>query len=146
MTKIKNCFHYFLASTKNKDDPIPLPEISAATIKRIVAFCEKFEGTPEYVIPNGYISDPSPWLEALGDCEGDILVQLLKAANFLDIPRLIDAGLLKVKSFMDGQNIESIRGILNLSADLSPEEEQEIADKYVWNIIDTRDDNDSSMG
>uniref|UniRef100_A0AC34FCJ4 SKP1 component dimerisation domain-containing protein n=1 Tax=Panagrolaimus sp. ES5 TaxID=591445 RepID=A0AC34FCJ4_9BILA len=124
----------------NKNEPIPLPTISSFTIKRIKTFCEKFEGSPTYSIPHGHVSDPTPWLEALGDSEGDGLVDLLQAANFLDIPRLIDAGLLKIKSFIDGQSIENIRGILNLPADLTPEEEQEIADKHVWNVIDPRED------
>lgn len=52
--------------------------------------------------------------EFLKKFDGDNLVVLLNSANYLNIPRLCDAGLLKIRNFCIGKTAEELRRMFRL--------------------------------
>ena len=70
--------------------------------------------------------------EFMEKVSNDKIVPLLNAANYMHIPRLIDAGLLHIRSWVIGRTAEEIRHILDLPDDYTAEEKQEMANKFTF--------------
>ena len=54
------------------------------------------------------------------------LYDLIAAANYLDIPALVELGCAKVGSIMQNKSISELRQLFNITNDFTPEEEKAI--------------------
>nr|GEX74627.1 SKP1-like protein 1B [Tanacetum cinerariifolium] len=64
----------------------------------------------------------------------DIIQDILLAANFLNIKKLIDLMCQSIADRIKGKTPEEIREILNVKNDLSPEEEEEARKENAWDF------------
>lgn len=55
-----------------------------------------------------------------------------QAANYLDIPGIVDITTQKIASMADGKTVEQLREIYGLENDFTPEEEEEIKQRFAW--------------
>ena len=73
----------------------------------------------------------------INNCDVETILQLMNAANFLQINSLLDLTSAKIASMIKGKNSEEIRRILNMEDD--DENEIECAEEEK---VDSDDDND----
>lgn len=80
-----------------------------------------------------YIANVTPWdqrfLEAL---ELSSLIELTKAANYLNIPGLLDLCCRTIAQQMSGLRVDELRRKFNLTNDFSPEEEARMVAEFSW--------------
>jgi len=60
------------------------------------------------------------------------IFQVILAANYLDIPDLIDAACLKIAHLIKGKTPQQIRDMFNIANDFTPEEEEEVKRQNAW--------------
>ena len=63
---------------------------------------------------------------------------LIAAANYLDVPSLVELGCAKVGSLMLNKNIQELRQMFNIQNDYTPEEERAIIEGKadIWGMND----------
>ena len=66
------------------------------------------------------------------------IYDLIAAANYLDVPSLVELGCAKVGSLMQNKNIQELRQMFNIQNDYTPEEESAIIEGKadIWGIND----------
>uniref|UniRef100_A0A914ZAB7 SKP1 component POZ domain-containing protein n=2 Tax=Panagrolaimus superbus TaxID=310955 RepID=A0A914ZAB7_9BILA len=114
--------------TDSETKTIPLT-ISSILLKPIIDYCNLYQdASEEYVM-----KDPPPMSltekdsEFMKDISNDILEDLTNAANYLNIPRLIDACLLHLRDQMRLNKIKNNQKTINFTY----EEQQKLYEKYV---------------
>jgi len=65
------------------------------------------------------------------NCEHDMLIQLILAANYLDIPPLLHLGCAQIACMIKDEEPEAIRRMFNLATP-TPEEEDEVRKQHPW--------------
>uniref|UniRef100_A0A914ZBA2 SKP1 component POZ domain-containing protein n=1 Tax=Panagrolaimus superbus TaxID=310955 RepID=A0A914ZBA2_9BILA len=107
---------------------IPLT-ISSVLLKPIIDYCTLYQDVDEaYVVKNPppiFLTEKDS--EFMKDISNDILEDLTNAANYLNIPRLIDACLLHLRDQMRLSKIKNKQTTTNLTY----EEQQSLYEKYV---------------
>ena len=61
-----------------------------------------------------------------------MLLQLILAANYLDIKPLLDLTCAKIASMMKDKTTEEMRQIFNIVNDFTPEEEAKVREENKW--------------
>lgn len=64
--------------------------------------------------------------------DNDTLYHLTLAANYLDIPSLLDLTSARIASFIKDKSLEQIRENLGIVSDFTPEEEAQIREENKW--------------
>ena len=62
----------------------------------------------------------------------DDLIDLIVAANFLDIEGLVHLGCAKIATFIKGQTVEEIREVFGIENDFTPQEEAQLREENRW--------------
>uniref|UniRef100_A0A8C0DBR4 S-phase kinase-associated protein 1 n=1 Tax=Balaenoptera musculus TaxID=9771 RepID=A0A8C0DBR4_BALMU len=103
------------------DDPVPLPNVNAAILKKVIQWCthHKVDPPPEY--------DENKEKEAQG-----ALFELILAANYLDIKGLLDVTCKTVANMIKGKTPEEIRRTFNIKNDFTEEEEAQVRKENQW--------------
>lgn len=119
-------------------DAIPLGNVSAEVLGKIVEFCEHNSATPMGTIPKPITS--SEMSEMVGEWEArfvndmpqELLFEVIKGANYMDIPDLLDLTCAKVASMIRGKTPEEIRIMFDIENDFTPEEEARVREENKW--------------
>ena len=80
-----------------------------------------------------------PWFANFIDMKSlEEVYDLIAAANFLDVPSLLELGCAKVGSMMINKNIQEMRQMFNIANDYTPEEETAIIEGKadIWGASD----------
>ncbi|CAL4967823.1 unnamed protein product [Urochloa decumbens] len=105
-------------------DVIPLPNVTAAILSRVLEYVN--EHYSEYGI------DENAFDKDFVKVDNDTLYDLILAANYLNMEKLLDLGCMAVAEQMRGKTPEQMRSHFNIVNDLSPEEEEEIRAEIPW--------------
>ncbi|CAE6502611.1 unnamed protein product [Rhizoctonia solani] len=122
-------------------DPIPLPNVNLATLKKVVEYClhTKEETTLEEFDP--LYDDPpskrkaSEWESKFMQVDEKMLFDIILAANFLDIKPLLELGTKTVSESIKGKTPEEIRKMFNVVNDFTPEEETPEEIRKMFNVV-----------
>lgn len=118
-----------IADYDNSD--IPLPEVKQDILNKVIQYLTYYKDKVPKEIPK-----PLP-TATLGDCldQWDLdfinsfqlndVFDLINAANYMDIPSLLDLACCKIASVMKGKTAEEIRAMFSIECDLSEEEIKE---------------------
>ncbi|CAI4226247.1 unnamed protein product [Auanema sp. JU1783] len=60
------------------------------------------------------------------------LFQLMNAANYMEIPSLVESGSCFISERISGLDLDQIRSYMNLRSDFNDEEENSLKQKYDW--------------
>ena len=117
---------YVLEDTNPVDAFIPVPAVDARTLSKVLEYCKK------HLIDLNTDFDYSEWDKDFVDVEVRMLYDLIMAADYLNIPPLIDLICDKIASLFKGQTPEKIREIFNIENDFSKEEDEDFKKKSGW--------------
>ncbi|KAF7849926.1 hypothetical protein BT93_L0110 [Corymbia citriodora subsp. variegata] len=118
---LKNMIDDNCAST-----PIPLPNVNGKILAKVVEFCNKHTeaGVDAETL--------RAWNTEFVNVEAATLFDYIPAANFLDIPTLLELCCQTVADMIKGKTPEEIKKIFNIKNDFTPEEEEEIRGEKQW--------------
>ena len=112
------------------DDPVPLPNVTAATLGKIIQYCTYHKDNPpspeDDEIKEKGTDDISSWVLEFPNVDQSTLFELIMAANYLDISDLLDVSCKQVANAIKGKTAEEIRKTFNIKNDFTPAEEQQV--------------------
>jgi len=123
------------------ENAIPLPNVSASVLKKVLEWCEHHKKDPE---PSAAATDDladdsrkktteiSDWDQKFISVDQEMLFEIILAANYLDIKPLLDVGCKTVANMIKGKQPEEIRKMFNITNDFTPEEEAQIRKENEW--------------
>ncbi|KAJ3209664.1 hypothetical protein HDU83_009722 [Entophlyctis luteolus] len=131
------------------DSPIPLPNVSAFILKKVIEYCDHHRNDPlptaddekdaAFDAPGSVgrrraaADDIDEWDAAFIKVENnELLFDIILAANYLDIKPLLDLGCKAVANMLKGKKAEEIREMFNIENDFTPEEEEQIRRENEW--------------
>ena len=123
---------------ENQQTVIPLVNVSSETLEEVIVFLKNYA-----IEPMKHIGQPSLgssfnenvsqdfYRKFILDKSSDMVFKLANAANYLDIPPLLDLTCLKVSFDLMDKSAEEIRVLLKLPK-LTKEEEERARDDHPW--------------
>jgi S-phase kinase-associated protein 1 len=124
---------------------IPVPNVSGRTLKYVVAYIEHHHNQradPLEKPLRGKIEDViSEWdrqflftdlVKDHDEKQHELLIDVIMAANFLNVKELLDLTCACVASMIKGKTPEQIRALFNIENDFTPEEEEKIREENRW--------------
>lgn len=127
----------FLSKIKDQDLSITLTSlnINPRILEKVIEFLEHYENEDPAPIKSPiitpYIEDYIPsWDSAFIELEVEVLIELLWAANCLEISELIDLATAKISTFIVHKKPNDIRSCFHIENDYSEEQSREIQDLF----------------
>jgi S-phase kinase-associated protein 1 len=124
---------------------IPVPNVTGRTLKYVVEYMEHHHNNRPETIEKplkGKIDDViSEWDKAFlftdlvkdhDEKQHELLIDVIMAANFLNVKDLLDLTCATVASMIKGKTPEQIRALFNIENDFTPEEEEKIREENRW--------------
>ena len=124
---------------------IPVPNVSGRTLKYVLEYVEHHYNNKADPIEKPLktkIEDVvSEWDKAFlftdlvknhDEKQHELLIDVIMAANFLNIKDLLDLTCATVASMIKGKTPEQIRTLFNIENDFTPEEEEKIREENRW--------------
>ncbi|OMJ92566.1 hypothetical protein SteCoe_4703 [Stentor coeruleus] len=128
----------FLSKIKDQDSSISLVSlnINPRILEKIIEFLEHYENEdPAPIIcpiTTPYIEEYiTAWDSAFIELEFDVLIELLWAANYLEILELIDLTTAKISTFIIHKKTDDIRSCFHIENDYSEEQSREIEELFM---------------
>ena len=128
-------------NTEDCDDEdvteIPLPNVKAAVLRKVIEFCKHHSSEPmteiEKPLKSAQMAEVvQKWYADFVAVEQVLLFELILAANYMDIKPLLDLTCATVASMIKGKTPEEIRKTFNIANDFSPEEEAQVREENKW--------------
>lgn len=121
---------------ESDQDAIPLPNVNAAILKRVIQWCTYHKDDPPPVEEDDNkekrTDDISSWDAEFLKVDQGTLFELILAANYLDIKGLLDVTCKTVANMIKGKTPEEIRRTFNIKNDFTPQEEEQIRKENAW--------------
>jgi len=126
-----------LEETEGNEMPsIPLPNVESKALSKVIEYVKHHHNNKADEIEKplkGKIEDViSKWDKAFLEIDQSLLIELIMAANYLNIKDLLDLTCAKVASMIKGKTPEQIRKTFNIQNDFTPEEEEAVRQENKW--------------
>ncbi|GAW10984.1 hypothetical protein ANO14919_003220 [Xylariales sp. No.14919] len=127
-----------LEEEKTSGVPIPAPEVDGETLGKLMQWCEYHRDDvsapdePDVAIDRTKAAEIPQWDQTFLQVERVLLFKLILAANYLEIPRLLDYGIIMVARGLEGLSAAEMREYLNVPNDFTPEEELAKRENNKW--------------
>ncbi|CED82499.1 s-phase kinase-associated protein 1a-like protein [Phaffia rhodozyma] len=128
-----------LEDVGESDMAIPLPNVTANVLKKVLEYCEHHRNDPlptatdENTDENRRrVADIQDWDAKFISVDQEMLFEIILAANYLDIKPLLDVGCKTVANMIKGKTPDEIRKLFNIQNDFTPEEEEQIKRENEW--------------
>ena len=111
--------------------------VKGEVLKKVVEYLEHYKDEEpkkiERPLPSANFKEcVCEWDFNYSDISLDIIFEIILAANYLDIPPLLELTSAKVASILKGKTTEEIREIVGINNNFTPEEEQQIIEENKW--------------
>jgi len=121
---------------EGEQEPIPLPNVNAAILKKVIQWCSYHKDDPPPLEEDDNkekrTDDISSWDAEFLKVDQGTLFELILAANYLDIKGLLDVTCKTVANMIKGKTPEEIRRTFNIKNDFTPAEEEQIRKENAW--------------
>ncbi|KAL4156795.1 hypothetical protein PRNP1_005821 [Phytophthora ramorum] len=118
---------------------IPLPNVKAHVLAKVVEFCQHHKDAPmaeiQKPLKSNVLSDSvDEWDATFVDVgeNQELLFELILAANYMDIKSLLDLSCAKVATMIKGKSPEEIRATFGITEEFTEEEQQRILEENKW--------------
>ena len=114
---------------------VPLPDVNGKTLKRVVDYLTHYENSEPKPIPkplkNSHIDEIlDKWdYDFIIEVPLDDSIDLLNAANYMDIAPLLQLACCRIASEMIDRPVDEVRELFGITCDMTKEEMEEM-DKY----------------
>jgi|ERR1712000_156942 len=120
-----------------QDNPIPIPNVNEAVLRKVIEWCEHHRNDPpqaqdEESDARKKTTDIEEWDQKFMQVDQEMLFEVILASNYLDIKPLLDVGCKTVANMIKGKSPEEIRKTFNITNDFTPEEEEQIRRENEW--------------
>jgi S-phase kinase-associated protein 1 len=122
--------------------PIPVPNVTARILEKVIAYCEYHIEHPDPVEVEAEnkeaenkekrSDDIIPWDRDFCNVDQSTLFEMILAANYLNIQSMLDVTCKTVANMIKGKTPEEIRKTFNIENDFTPEEEEAIRKENEW--------------
>lgn len=117
----------------DSDAPIPLSNVNEKILLKVKEWLEYHK---DDIYKDDYQDNKDleidEWDKKFIDVDQEMLFDIILAANYLDIKRLLDIGCKTVANMIKGKTAEEIRKTFNITNDFTPEEEDQIKKENEW--------------
>lgn len=125
-----------LGMDDGEDEIVPLPNVNAAILQRVVSWCTHHKDDP----PAGEdddnkdkrTDDISAWDQDFLKVDQGTLFELILAANYLDIKGLLDDTTKTIANMIKGKQPDEIRKTFNIKNDFTTQEEEQVRKENEW--------------
>lgn len=136
-TLIKNMIEDLSGIGDGKIDEIPLDNVKANVLQKVLEYCEHHKDDPPFVatdegIAKARASEISQWDQKFLQVDQELLFEIILAANFMEIRPLLEVGCRTVANMIKHKSPEEIRKTFNIQNDFTPEEEEQIRREHEW--------------
>ncbi|KAL5970924.1 S-phase kinase-associated protein 1 [Taenia solium] len=118
------------------DEPIPLRHVNADILKKVLQWCthHKDDDTQQDQDEDSELrtDDIPDWDREFLQVDQKTLLEILMAANYLEIEGLLDMCCKSVANMIKGMKIEELRKTFNIKSDFTPQEEEQIRRENEW--------------
>ncbi|KAG8347193.1 Cyclin A/CDK2-associated protein [Trypanosoma vivax] len=124
---------------------IPIPNVSGRTLRLVIDYMEHHYNNQADPIEKPLKTDIkniiSQWdckflyeqlLKDHDEKQHELLIDVIMAANFLNVRDLLDLTCACVANMIRGKSAEEIRTLFNIESDFTPEEEEKIREENRW--------------
>ena len=136
---MSNVVKMILESDQPEDEvqEMPLSNVKSFILAKVIEFLTHYKEEPMTEIEKPLKSSNmnevvQEWYANFVNVEQEILFEFILAANYLDIPPLLDLTCATVASMVKGKTPEEIRLHFNIVNDFTPAEEDKIRDENKW--------------
>ncbi|KAL2213612.1 E3 ubiquitin ligase SCF complex, Skp subunit [Sarocladium strictum] len=134
---IKNMLDDVGDESIRQDNPIPIPNVNEAVLRKVIEWCEHHRNDPpqaqdEDSDARKKTTDIEEWDQKFMQVDQEMLFEVILASNYLDIKPLLDVGCKTVANMIKGKSPEEIRKTFNITNDFTPEEEEQIRRENEW--------------
>ena len=122
-----------LGMNEGDEEVVPLPNVNAAILEKVIQWATYHKDDlplPKDDENEEEKTDISPWDADFLNVDQETLLNLIQAANYLDIKRLLDMACKTVADMIKGKTPEEIRTTFNINTDFTPSEDEQIRNKY----------------
>jgi S-phase kinase-associated protein 1 len=112
------------------DHEIPLSEVKGDTLSKIVEWCKYQHDKMDQSNVNQ--NEITPWENDFCNIKQEQLFNIILAANYLNIKKLVKLACKVVANMIMGKTPDEIRKTFNIKNDFTPEEEEEIRKENAW--------------
>lgn len=113
-------------SVYNENESIELLTLNSDLVSHIMLFCKCYVSDP-------HIIENNDWTREFLNIDNKFLFEMTNAANYLDIPPLLDFCCLSIaNNLIKGKTPEQIRETFGLTNDFMAEEEEQIRIENSW--------------
>ncbi|CAI2342461.1 unnamed protein product [Caenorhabditis sp. 36 PRJEB53466] len=130
LQKLVTSFEYDQPTTKR--EPIPANNVNSEMMAKVCEWMNHYKNVPPYVesvdknhIPNLLLGTFQRNFFAIPNSE---LFELINAANYLNMPRLLDCSCKKVATMISGKTAEQLRATFNIKSDEQKKAEEKESD------------------
>ncbi|KAF4977482.1 hypothetical protein FZEAL_6001 [Fusarium zealandicum] len=134
---IKNMLEDVGDDSIRQDNPIPIPNVNEAVLRKVIEWCEHHRNDPPQAQDDESdarkkTTDIEEWDQKFMQVDQEMLFEIILASNYLDIKPLLDVGCKTVANMIKGKSPEEIRKTFNITNDFTPEEEEQIRRENEW--------------
>ena len=118
------------------EEVVPLPNVNAAILKKVIQWASYHKDDPP--LPEDdenkekRTDDISSWDADFLKVDQGTLIELILAANYLDIKGLLDVTCKTVADMIKGKTPEEIRKTFNIKNVFTPSEEEQVRKENEW--------------
>lgn len=117
------------AESESEDNPlIPLPNVNSMILNKVLVWAKHHNADMDTDEDGEEAANPfielSPWDVDFLAIDQGTLFELILAANYLDIRKLLNAACQTVANMIKGHTVEEIRQTFHIANDFSPSEEE----------------------
>ncbi|KAG6109846.1 E3 ubiquitin ligase complex SCF subunit scon-3 [Claviceps sp. LM219 group G6] len=121
----------------SETNPIPIPNVNEAVLRKVIEWCEHHRNDPPQAQDDDSdgrrrTTDIEEWDQKFMQVDQEMLFEIILASNYLDIKPLLDVGCKTVANMIKGKSPEEIRKTFNITNDFTPEEEEQIRRENEW--------------
>ncbi|KAF4413067.1 E3 ubiquitin ligase complex SCF subunit scon-3 [Colletotrichum fructicola Nara gc5] len=134
---IKNMLEDVGDDAISQENPIPIPNVNEAVLRKVIEWCEHHRNDPpvnadEENDARKKTTEIEEWDQKFMQVDQEMLFEIILASNYLDIKPLLDVGCKTVANMIKGKSPEEIRKTFNITNDFTPEEEEQIRRENEW--------------
>ncbi|CCF32791.1 E3 ubiquitin ligase complex SCF subunit scon-3 [Colletotrichum higginsianum] len=134
---IKNMLEDVGDDSISQENPIPIPNVNEAVLRKVIEWCEHHRNDPVQTQDDENdarkkTTEIEEWDQKFMQVDQEMLFEIILASNYLDIKPLLDVGCKTVANMIKGKSPEEIRKTFNITNDFTPEEEEQIRRENEW--------------